>query len=187
MTEDTKNYLGIILAVAGFFFIVVLVSICSSCFKCFRARLQKKMKTGDVESNRGYGSTIVAKSGVGADAVTQKTTLRQTRSLDVGDRYHTNTVNRTACKRESFRRNSFPDILKSEEIDGFADQNSGIMKSMSQFYSFDSVNSAYSMASSTRTSSTDAWHSPNQGNDQYYTLQRIGNRTRSGCYCSGVD
>lgn len=39
---ETTNYLGIILAVAGLFFIVVVASILMSCIKCCKKRLNKK-------------------------------------------------------------------------------------------------------------------------------------------------
>ena len=62
MSGETTNYLGIILAVAGLFFVVVITSILISCFKCCRKQLTQKAPppSGNIQqqSGRGYGSTV---------------------------------------------------------------------------------------------------------------------------------
>ena len=42
MSGETTDYLGIILAVAGLFFLVVISSICMSCFKCCQKQIVRR-------------------------------------------------------------------------------------------------------------------------------------------------
>ena len=60
MSGETTNYLGIILAVAGLFFVVVIASILMSCFKCCKKHLSKKPPPPSnlAQPRRAYGSTV---------------------------------------------------------------------------------------------------------------------------------
>lgn len=61
MSGETTNYLGIILAVAGLFFVVVIASILMSCIKCCKKQLAKKPPPPShlaLPLQHGYGSTM---------------------------------------------------------------------------------------------------------------------------------
>ena len=57
MSGETTNYLGIICAVAGLFFVVVIASICMSCIKYCRKQIAKKRASAPPTSVP-YGSRI---------------------------------------------------------------------------------------------------------------------------------
>lgn len=168
MSGETTNYLGIILAVAGLFFVVVISSICMSCVKCCRKKLSRKVKpvAADIDRSKSYGTTGRDKSRKPEDMVHKQSStvkhkkLRETRSQDYA------TVEMGGRDNDIVAASgSMTDLQRTPP-------DPSLLRRISQFYSFESMPSVPSLGESARTSSGDAWMSPEDDHQIFYTLTK---------------
>lgn len=190
MSGETTNYLGIILAVAGLFFVVVCTSIFISCVKCCKKQLMKKpaldpdniAKPGQKPSQyyqKGSGSGYGSTSQNVTDHHQTNSKNRQThRKLGQSRSVEYNPTERRDYSIYNIEAGSEPDLKTEQHKSMSSTMGSSNSKTRSNprnsLRSFESFGSSSVENGLYSSSNSGPWHTPECGEENkiFYTLPR---------------